>query len=191
MKTFTGITLAALLSMGFSLGSVWAADKDAAAKKTADSEAKVKAALAKFSDADRSLAEAQRFCPMMEDQRLGSMGIPMKLMIEGKPVFLCCNGCEEDALAKPKDTLAKVEKLKKRTQALAKLSASDRRLAEAQRFCPVMDESRLGSMGTPVKLMIEGKAVFLCCKACEEDALAKPKDTLAKVEKLKKRDASE
>ena len=67
--------------------------------------AKIEAALAKLSDDDRKLAEAQRFCPVLEDSRLGSMGTPVKLMIDGQPVFLCCEGCEDEALADPKATL--------------------------------------------------------------------------------------
>jgi len=45
---------------------------------------------------------------------LGSMGIPVKLMLEGKPVFLCCEGCEGEARANPKATLAQVEAIKKK-----------------------------------------------------------------------------
>jgi hypothetical protein len=72
---------------------------------------------------------------------------------------------------------------------LAKLSPEDRKLAEAQRFCAVQDEDRLGSMGTPLKLMIKGQPVFLCCKGCRKQALADPDATLAKVEELKKKAA--
>lgn len=77
-----------------------------------DDEAKIAASLAKLSAEDRKLAEAQKFCPIMADNRLGSMGTPMKLMIQDKPVFLCCKGCRRKALAKPEATLAKVEELK-------------------------------------------------------------------------------
>jgi Cu(I)/Ag(I) efflux system membrane fusion protein len=77
-----------------------------------DEEAKVKVALAKLSTEDRRLAEAQKFCPVLQDSRLGSMGVPTKVMVEGQPVFLCCDGCVKGALAKPRSTLEKVEKLK-------------------------------------------------------------------------------
>jgi Cu(I)/Ag(I) efflux system membrane fusion protein len=70
---------------------------------------------------------------------------------------------------------------------LAKLSAADRRLAEAQRFCPVKTKNRLGSMGPPFKTTIDEQTVFLCCGGCEEEAKADPKKTLATVEDLKKR----
>jgi Cu/Ag efflux protein CusF len=69
---------------------------------------------------------------------------------------------------------------------LAKLSPEDRKLAEVQKYCGVQGKkSRLGSMGTPVKLMLKGQPVFLCCDACTERAQANPEGTLARVEELK------
>lgn len=147
--------------------------------------AKIETAMSKLSKTDRALADAQRYCPMMDSTRLGAMGTPIKVMIDGKPVFLCCAGCEEDATADGKKTLAKVEKLKKATAAMAKLPAADLTLAEAQLLCPIHEGSRLGSMGTPVKLTLEGKPVFLCCKGCEDAARENPKATLAKVDEIK------
>jgi hypothetical protein len=67
----------------------------------------------------------------------------------------------------------------------AKLSPEDQRLVAAQEFCAVSTEERLGSMGPPVKLVIEGQSVFLCCKGCQRQALANPDRTLAKVAELK------
>ena len=151
--------------------------------------AKIETALAKLPKADRALADAQRYCPMMDTVRLGAMGTPVKVVIDGKSVFLCCNGCKDEAVEHGKETLATVEKLKKATVAVAKLSAADRPLAEAQLFCPIQEGSRLGSMGTPVKLMLDGKPVFLCCKGCEDDARENTKTTLAKVEAIKKENA--
>jgi peroxiredoxin len=72
---------------------------------------------------------------------------------------------------------------------LAKLSPEDRRLAEEQRFCAVMNDSRLGSMGTPVKVMVKDQPVFLCCKGCSKKAQNNPDLTLAKVKELKGRNA--
>ena len=73
---------------------------------------KVSATLAKLSSADRQLAEAQSFCAVMNHQKLGSMGAPLKLEIKGEPVFLCCAGCKTKALKNPDETLAKVAALK-------------------------------------------------------------------------------
>jgi hypothetical protein len=86
----------------------------AAVARPADSaeEAKIRAALAELDPEDRALAAAQRFCPVRPKSRLGQMGKPFKLMIQGRPVFLCCDGCEDKARAHPDKTLARVEELK-------------------------------------------------------------------------------
>jgi hypothetical protein len=56
----------------------------------------------------------------------------------------------------------------------------DKLLAERQRLCPVTDEP-LDSMGGPVKLVVEGRVVFICCKGCEKKLRAKPAEYLKKV----------
>jgi hypothetical protein len=71
---------------------------------------------------------------------------------------------------------------------LDKLSAEDRQLVEAQKFCAVMDRARLGSMGAPIKFEIKGEPVFVCCSGCKTKALKNPDATLAKVEALKSAD---
>jgi Cu(I)/Ag(I) efflux system membrane fusion protein len=181
---------------------------------TEDEDAKVKAVLSKLSRVDQRFAEAQGYCPILEANRLGSMGLPVKILLKDQPVFLCCKGCEKQARANPEQTLAKVEALKARVKsgsppphktskappladkgsgqedadvkaALAKLSLEDRRLAEAQGFCAVQEDSRLGSMGVPVKITLKGQPVFLCCKGCVAEARAHPDQALARVEKLK------
>ena len=79
---------------------------------TRDEQEKITTSLAKLSPEDRRLAEAQQYCPVLPDSSLGSMGVPVKVMVNGRPVFLCCKGCVNDALARPEQTLATVEKLK-------------------------------------------------------------------------------
>lgn len=68
---------------------------------------------------------------------------------------------------------------------LKKLSAEDRKLAEAQKFCPVQENNRLGIMGVPTKVMLKGEPVFLCCEACVRKAMKDPDATLAKVKELR------
>lgn len=60
-------------------------------------------------------------------------------------------------------------------KAMEPLSQSDRALAEAQVICPVT-EVRLGSMGmgTPIKLEIEGRTVFICCEGCRDSWVNEP-----------------
>jgi hypothetical protein len=169
-------------------------------------------ALARLSPDDRKIAEKQQFCPILSDNKLGTMGVPVKVMLENQPVFLCCAGCKKQAQENPNETLAKVQKLKegalpsatpasasapdrdtvqrkdpdvKIQAALAKLSDEDRSLATEQRFCVVLPKSRLGSMGTPIKLTVAGQPVFICCEGCREQALADPDATLKKVAGLK------
>ena len=71
------------------------------------------------------------------------------------------------------------------TLAMAELSPDDRKDAEAQKFCAVMNTSLLGSMGTPLKLDVKGQPVFVCCGGCKSKALKNPDETLATVAKLK------
>ena len=56
----------------------------------------LEANLAKLSPEDRALVEKQKTCPVTGDL-LGEMAVPIKLEIDGKTVFICCAGCEEDA----------------------------------------------------------------------------------------------
>jgi hypothetical protein len=68
-------------------------------------EAEIQDNLARLKPADRELAEAQRFCPVLK-RRLGEMGPPIKMVIKGQPVFVCCKGCARKAQANPEKTLA-------------------------------------------------------------------------------------
>ncbi|MBI2827212.1 MAG: hypothetical protein HYX69_21280 [Planctomycetia bacterium] len=178
---FVGLSLVLLSGAAAQLAFAYHDD----AQSAKEVEAGVKAALAKLTPADRALAEAQRWCPVMPDDRLGAMDQPIKIMLDGKPVFLCCEECEKDARADAKATLAKVEKLKKVNAAMAKLAPADRQLAEAQRYCAVQNKNELGSMGTPIKVMVEGQPAFLCCASCKKSAVANSKATLDNVKKLK------
>lgn len=67
---------------------------------------------------------------------------------------------------------------------IGKLPPEDREMAIAQAVCPVTDEP-LGSMGPPVKVIVEGEPIFLCCKGCERDVRENPEEMLAKVRKLR------
>ncbi len=60
---------------------------------------------------------------------------------------------------------------------LQELDATDRKLAEQQKFCPKTGEL-LGSMGKPYKIVLKGRAVFLCCDGCEEEVKKDPEKYL-------------
>ncbi|HSQ58132.1 MAG TPA: efflux RND transporter periplasmic adaptor subunit [Gemmata sp.] len=152
-----------------------------------DADAKVIAGLAQLSADDRKLAEAQVWCPIQHD-RLGIMGKPLKLTLNGKKVFVCCSSCVEDATAAPDRMLQTIEELKhnhpgtappnagltpdrlaKIRAGLDQLSPDERNRAEAQRLCPVQ-EKPLGLMGKPISMVLDGARVFLCCPSCENEA---------------------
>lgn len=147
-------------------------------------EKKITESLAGLSAEDQKLVVAQRFCPMMIHSRLGATGAPIKVMVENKPVFVCCKHCVEDAVKGGKGTLKTVDKLKASSATLAKLPSKEQAAIESQKYCAIANTSLLGSMGTPVKLEISGKPVYLCCKGCLAKATANPDATLAKVEQL-------
>jgi Cu(I)/Ag(I) efflux system membrane fusion protein len=69
-----------------------------------NAETGIKAALAKLSPADRRQAEAQGSCPV-HGSPLGGMGVPVKLTLKGREVFVCCPGCTSQAQAEPAKTL--------------------------------------------------------------------------------------
>ena len=148
-------------------------------------EKKIAQSLSKLSGEDSKLAAAQRFCPIMQYGRLGAMGTPVKLMLEGKPVFVCCKGCVSEATENAKSTLAKAQKLTAASAELAKLAPEDRTAAESQKYCAIAAGSFLGGMGAPIKLKLDGKPVFLCCKGCVAEAQANSAATLAKVQELR------
>jgi len=78
----------------------------------ADDETQIAAGLAKLRGADRRLAQEQRYCAVNRDNRLGAMGAPVKLVLQGKSVFLCCEGCRDSAVAQPQKTVERVRELR-------------------------------------------------------------------------------
>jgi YHS domain-containing protein len=67
------------------------------------------------------------------------------------------------------------------TAAMAELDEADRTAALAQKICPVSDEP-LGSMGTPLKIDVAGRTVFICCEGCRDSLLKEPEKFLAKLD---------
>src|SRR5438045_262435 len=82
------------------------------AAQASPEDAEIAAERAKLSPEDRALVEAQEWCVINTEERLGSMGPPVKIEVKGQPVFLCCGGCKKKALADPDKTLATLAELK-------------------------------------------------------------------------------
>jgi YHS domain-containing protein len=115
--------------------------------------------------------------------------------IDGKKYLFCCPPCvdefvrmakeEPDSLKAPGDYVQAAKLDPKIAAALASLNKEDRTLVDSQKYCAIMTDKLLGSMGTPLKVEVNGKPVFLCCKGCKTKALRDPDATLATVAKLR------
>jgi hypothetical protein len=97
------------------------------------------------------------------------------------------SGCQrtEPAKVKAESTSGKSEAADEIATERAKLTTEDRAAVEAQEWCAINTEERLGSMGAPIKIEIKGQPVFICCKGCKRKAEADADKTLATVERLK------
>ena len=83
-------------------------EANAPAKPQADAP-KAASGLDQLDPADRQLAEKQKLCPV-SDEPLGKMGKPYKVIVKGRTVFLCCDGCEAAIKKDPDKYLAKLDK---------------------------------------------------------------------------------
>lgn len=63
--------------------------------------------LAKLSPDDRASAEKQHVCPVT-GKMLGTMGVPLKVEVQGQTVWLCCPGCKDSLLKEPEKYLQKL-----------------------------------------------------------------------------------
>lgn len=62
-------------------------------------------------DTQRALAIEQVICPVTE-YRLGSMGVPPYVEVDGRLIFVCCDSCKEDVVANTAVHLATIENFK-------------------------------------------------------------------------------
>ena len=74
-----------------------------------DTEA-IATAMSDLSEEDRVLAERQRICPVARI-RLGSMGVPKRILVKDTPVFICCEVCRKPFLNEPDKYLARLEEI--------------------------------------------------------------------------------
>jgi len=129
--------------------------------------------------ADQQPVIQQSICPVTET-RLGEHGDPIKLMVGDRPVYVCCEGCVQQVQNDPRGYVQKASHLVQVNSAarrpnpptpqrphitVAQLSANDRALVQQQGTCPVLD-GPLGGHGDPVKLMVDGRPLYVCCQGC-------------------------
>lgn len=76
------------------------------ATATSDETSEVSAAIDELPEDERALAIAQKVCPV-SGEPLGSMGKPIKVTVDGKSLFICCEGCQDPAKEKFAEYYAK------------------------------------------------------------------------------------
>lgn len=116
----------------------------------------------------------QKICPV-SGKPLGSMGDPVAVDVNGQKLYVCCAGCVNAVKSDPAKYAAGRPQITVTTATQADAAA-----IAAQKVCPVMDEP-LGGMGTPIKVMIGDKPIYLCCKGCIKKIQAEPAKYLAMV----------
>lgn len=84
-----------------------ASQTPSAAAPVDEDQQNIDKALAELSPEDRELAIKQKNCPVGE-KPLGSMGPPVKIDLDGRIVFICCEGCESTLRENPAEYLAKL-----------------------------------------------------------------------------------
>jgi hypothetical protein len=89
-------------------------------------------------------------------------------------------GQPEPTRPKPQPRVAIAAPTADELKNIEQLPEADRKLAIAQRICPVTG-APLGSMGVPVKITLRGQTVFLCCKGCIGKAKSNPDEVLERI----------
>jgi membrane fusion protein, copper/silver efflux system len=116
-------------------------------------------------------AAEQKVCPVT-GAALGSMGDPVPVEVNGQKVWVCCDACPPKLKANPGKYLAKL--------APPAAAAAEAPTVEEQKVCPVTG-AKLGSMGDPVLVEVEGRKVWTCCPACPPKLKADPARYLARL----------
>jgi len=116
----------------------------------------------------------QKICPV-SGKPLGSMGDPVAVDVNGQKLYVCCAGCVNAVKSNPSKYAAGRPQI-----TITTATQADAAAIAAQKVCPVMDEP-LGGMGTPIKVMVGDKPIYLCCKGCIKKIQAEPAKYLAMV----------
>jgi YHS domain-containing protein len=107
-------------------------------------------------------------------------------VIDGRPIFVCCEGCIEKVVQgrdfyfrKVADAMVARRNIRPLNQPVAQneqapprrhiavsyATPADRPAAQGQGTCPVTNQP-LGEHGAPIKIAIDGQPVFVCCQGC-------------------------
>jgi len=130
--------------------------------------------LVKATKADAAAIAHQETCPVM-DEPLHAMGGPWKTSLQGRTVFICCQGCVTSLRNEPQKYLAKLPE-----PLPVKATPVDAVAVQRQRVCPVM-KGPLNAMGGPWRVTVKGQSVYVCCKGCVPKVQADPDQYIRRV----------
>ena len=105
----------------------------------------------------------------------GNFLIDSQMQLAGNPSLI-----DPTKAAKAKPSLLDDPPSETVIAALKKLTPKDRQSAQDQQICPIT-EMKLGSMGTPQKVDVDGQTVWICCAACRQSLLDEPQKHLEKL----------
>ncbi len=120
--------------------------------------------------------------PSLIDPTKAQPSVEFEMVEDSLPPIGAIEMVVVEAVAPPPSTLEIVDPNDEQRAAISELSPEDQKLAWQQKVCPVTDMP-LGSMGAPIKVMVEGHPVFICCEGCRDSLLAEPAKYLAIIEK--------
>lgn len=93
-------------------------------------------------------------CPI-SGEKLGDMGEPVNVVVQGRLVRLCCNDCKQKLLADPAAAFAKIDAA----------VIAQQKTSWPLKNCPVSGEAYGGDM-EPVDYVYGTRYVKFCCKGC-------------------------
>jgi Cu(I)/Ag(I) efflux system membrane fusion protein len=102
--------------------------------------AKELAEIDQLPNSEQTIALAQVICPVT-DFKLGSMGVPRRVMVNGEPVFICCEACREGLLEEPDMYLAKLQDYRANGRTAAGASSETFEVPEIGEMVPIDDEA--------------------------------------------------
>jgi YHS domain-containing protein len=109
------------------------------------------------------------------DEKLGSMGDPVKLVHNNRLVQFCCAGCVGTFKDDPDAYLKKLDK------AVVEKQKNSYPLTTC-----VISGEELGSRGEPVDVVVANRLVRLCCEGCKAGLDKDPAAALKKLDKARK-----
>jgi hypothetical protein len=101
------ITCVSIVAVAVSAGSIGCAAKLKKSPVASPPKAQPQVTLAALEEFDKEGIARQKVCPV-SGEPLGSMGDPIKVLIDGKPLYLCCEGCVPKVMKDPAAYLSKV-----------------------------------------------------------------------------------